>query len=194
VPLTGGSAFESFQFSQGPEGVSIRVETETNGQRETKTYEGESLAAILEANPELAKKLSAGRSALQPMPGFAPESGSPARPEPEASAAPLRTDVLGVIVREPTAAERGRAGLSQGGMAVERVAEGTIADVVGLRPGAILVEINGQAIDSREAISAALAERAPDGELRLTLFDAFGRRQTRTWRPAPAGPARSAGF
>lgn len=96
-------------------------------------------------------------------------------------------------VREPTAAERGRAGLSRGGMTVEHVEEGMIADVLGLRPGVILVEINGRAIDSKEAISAALAERAPDGELRLSLYDAFGRRQTRTWRPAPVGPARSVG-
>ena len=149
-------------------------------------------AAILEANPELAKKLSTGRSALTGL--RARERLAGPEPEPEASAAPLRTDVLGVRVREPTAAERGRAGLAQGGLVVDHVEEGTIADVVGLRPGAILVEINGHAIDSKEAISAALAERTPNGELRLTLFDAFGRRQTPTWRPAPAGPARSAGF
>jgi hypothetical protein len=188
MPLTGGSAFESFQFSQDQEGVSIRVETETNGQRETKTYKGETLEEILEANPELAKKLSTGRSALQRAPGFAPWAP---RSEPEAPA-PLRTDKLGVIVREPTAAERGRAGLSQGGLAVDHVAPGTIAEVLGLRPGVILVEINGQAIDTKEALSAALAERAPEGELRLTLFDVFGRRQTRTWRPAPP-PAQNAG-
>lgn len=81
APLTEGSAFESFQWSQGPEGVRIQVETETNGQREAKTYEGETLAEIFAANPELEKKL-AGRSALPRSPGLAPESGWPARPSP----------------------------------------------------------------------------------------------------------------
>jgi hypothetical protein len=188
LSLDGGSAFESLQYSQGPEGVSIRVETETNGQRETKTYKGQTLEEILEANPELAEKLSGGRSTLKRAPSIGPWTP---RSETEAPA-PLRTDKLGVIAREPTAAERGRAGLSQGGLAIDHVAAGTIAEVLGLRPGAILVEINGRAIDSVEALSAALAERAPEGELRVTLFDASGRRQTRTWRPAPPGPARSA--
>ena len=66
--------------------------------------------------------------------------------------------------------------------------------VLGLQPGVILTEINGRTIDSRAAISAALAERPPEGELRIELYDAFGRRQTRTWRPAPEGRVQSAGF
>jgi hypothetical protein len=194
------SAFESFQLDQGPDGVRIRVETEVDGERETKTYEGETLEAILEANPELGEKLHAGGGFhnLRQLPREpVPWGAWPRRGEESVAPEPLPTDVLGVYVREPTGAERARAGLSEGGLAIERVAEGTIAEVLGLQAGSIITEINGRAVDERDAISAALAERTPEGELRIELYDSFGRRQTRTWRPAPPPPdaqARGAGL
>jgi hypothetical protein len=185
LPEVGAGGSESFRLSMGPDGVRLEVTRTVDGESSTTVYEGESLEALLEANPELESKLrgNARGFALGRVPLFEAPRKAPAEP------APVRTDVLGVFLRDLTVEERQRLALDgEVGLYVEDVADGTIAALLGLRQGHVLVELNGRVLKTRDDVTAALAERDPEGEVTVVLVDRAGRRRPRTWRPAAVDP------
>ena len=179
---TAASSSESFSLSLGPGGARLEVTREVDGQSVTETFEEESLEALLEAHPELREKMPWGRAGFGL--GRLPWQGGSGQ-EAVVDPTPVRTDVLGVVVRELGPEERARLGLEEGlGLRIDRVAEGTIAASLGLRAGYVLVELNGRGLRVADDVSGALAERGPGGEVTVVLLDREGRRRPRTWRPA----------
>jgi hypothetical protein len=180
-PLAGGesSLSDTVDVRRGPAGVMLRVDAMVDGDRRSQVYEGSSLAEILGEHPELVQLLP--RTGAEWVPGVPFGDRRP----PWGVGSPVDTAVLGVVVRAPTDAERRRLGLGPGGLSVQRVVEDSIGGILDLRPGVVLLDINGHALDREEAISVALGARPDGGELRVTLIDAYGRQCVRTWRPAP---------
>jgi PDZ domain len=199
-PQGGSNSSQSLQLRSGPDGVDCDVTTDVDGQKVTETYHAGSIQELLEQHPELKDKiqtdgLGGGAFSLgfpQAFPGtgsfgwFGPGT-SGGRWDVGAPRAPQRTDVLGVLVEPIPADHAADLGLEQGlGLTVQRVEPGTIADVLGVRRGHVLVAIDGHPLKSRDDISAALSARAADAPLSLELIDRWGVRLTRVWSPAEA--------
>lgn len=204
-PAAPGARRELDQFSMKvtPEGVEATVTREVDGEPVTETYQAASIEELLQAHPELAEKISVGPlggmdfhlspggplgvpwSDLDLGRGLQGRFGFPRTWQgPGWVTGEVRTDVLGVAVREPSEAEAADRGVEPGiGLYVERVERRTMAEGMGLRPGDLLLEINGREIRSRADVAAALAERAPRGEVRVELVEPGGENRTRTWRP-----------
>ncbi len=181
----------------GSEGWTIRIQETIDGQDSVREFQGKTLEEILEANPELRGEVGVSGALLEP--GFSLRIGSQAgepfdfdslfgslgvRPSP--LAAPfggpeptpmLRTDLLGILARPATAEEGGE------GLYVRSTVPGTIAQLLGIAGGDIVLEVNGKELASVEDVTAALAERGPDGRVEAVWKDASGRRRTGTWRP-----------
>ena len=182
-----GSRSEGFQLQRGPDGVRVEVREEVDGEEQTKTYEAESLEVLLETYPELKERVSAGGwlslgFPAQRLPGHGLLPGL--------EELPLRTDRLGVQVREPGAFRRTVPGLAEDtGLEVVGVLPGSLGEALGLREGDVVVLLNGRTIHGVAEVKAALAERL-EGE--GVEVEVIGRDdQTRTLRWAP--PAKSSG-
>ena len=189
---------QSYTLRVEPDGVKVEVQEEVDGKTEKKSYEAKSLDELYAAHPELRDKLGArvhvfGGGNLQPFsqPQTAPNGAwwQRANPDDDADlfARPLqagpRTDILGVVIREPSDEENASAKLEDGvGLAVESVQAGTIADAIGVQAGDILIELNGRALKGRDDVREVLGQRASDEDVKLTLVDAKGKRTTLTWR------------
>lgn len=141
-----------------------------------------------------------GIRGAQPSRGFEwrnPDGTTPGRLRffvaPQAPSQPLRTDVLGVRVA-PLAADTGRRlGLAEGvGLYVQASFPGTIAHLLGIGAGDVLVELAGRPMGSAEDITVAMRERDEGQPLAIEWIDARGERQRRSWAPpagAPQAPA-----
>jgi hypothetical protein len=190
---------KQYSLQVGPDGARLEVEEDVDGKRETRTYSGESLEEILEANPELRDVVRVPRSdrfgrawrllqPLQPVQPVPPVQSDerwerPALPLMPGSPRGLRTDVLGVMVGAPDEDARERAGLAEGeGLAIESVLPGTIADALGIEPGDVLVTINGRVVHGRDDVAAALQERKAGEDVRVEVVGEEGRRRTLTWK------------
>jgi hypothetical protein len=175
---------QGLQLRVGPDGVECEVTHEEDGRRVTRRYQAASLQELIEQHPELEARLEASGAALGAgLPGRARAGASAS----EGGLAPLRTDVLGVVVASLDPGRGAALGLPAGlGLAVERVEPGTIAAALGIRRGHVLLELNGRALRQSEDISSVLSERAPDGELRLVLLDRYGQERRRAWKPRPS--------
>jgi len=181
------STSERVTLQQGPDGVHCEVHHHEDGREVTETYDAESIEALLAEHPDLEGKL--------PLAGGGPRALAPREDMRRAfdrwfgslaGEADIRTDVLGVFVHALTASETQALGLEQPtALYVERVEPGTIADSLGLRPGTVLLELNGRPLLGTEDISLALAAREPHGEVRLLVLDREGLPRMRVWRPAP---------
>jgi hypothetical protein len=210
VPLPGSfqgrSQSERVQMESGPDGVKVTVTETVDGETSSTTYEAESLEGLLEAHPELRDKVSDGHAfrlhfgdvdrtldssfGIERLLGESPfglfehrpPGGLPADPDQA-----IPTDVLGVYVGDLGAARAASMGLESGqGLVVQRTEPGTIAGVLGIGGGDVLLSINGVKMDARGRISDVLAERPPDGELTVVWLDSHGEKHRRTWVPAPA--------
>ncbi len=202
----GGTRHESqsFRMQSGPDGVTIEVDEDVNGQKTTRTYKGSTLEEVLEANPELKDRIGAGARGFFPgnaMPrgfsfGFGPQGGrapqtlqvpdddrwdAPAKPlgaEPEKT----RTDILGVQYTKPASTVREQRNLEDGvGLEVQRTEPGTIASALGVQPGDVLVALNGRALKDRDDVVAVLRDRKAGEAVKLELVDGKGRHHTLTW-------------
>ena len=195
----------SMTVQKGPDGWQITITEEQDGERRTRTYTGESVEDILRQNPELEGQLGISGQGLPG--GFRLHLGElgPRRlhgmlevPGPDerwsfsrrAPAEPLRTDVLGVRVAPVGATLGTELGLSAGvGLLVSSTYPATIAQLLGVRSGDVLVELEGQPLASSEDVTRILRERAPGAGLTLTWITEGGERLTRTWKPeAPEAP------
>jgi hypothetical protein len=196
---------DQFSLKVTPDGVEATVTRDVDGEKVTETYEAASVEELLQAHPELADRISVGPLGgmdFRLSPGLPLDVpwpdldlgqsfripfdlrgwGDPAWGHP--ASGEVRTDVLGVAVRPPTDQESAERGVEPGiGLYVERVERRTMAERMGLRPGDLLLEINGREIATRADVASALAERAPRGEVRVELVEPGGEHRTRTWRP-----------
>jgi len=192
------SSTKRVQVQQGADGVRIEISEQIDGKSSTKTYEGPDMQHILSANPELREELGG----LELDPGgvgrFSFDLGTPwlerrlerlwgsrgapdLPPTPLGRTRPLSTDKLGVIVH-PLAAERARElGLEEQGLYVERTAPGTYAQLLGVGPGDVLLELNGRPLRELDDIGALMSARSPDEDLTLSWIDQLGQHHRQTW-------------
>jgi len=192
---------ESFKLESGPDGVKVEVTETEDGKETKKTYEAESLEQLFEAHPELRERVDVRtappfglrfdpddmrglldrlRPGVRDDPFAAPRAGLDTGP---------RTDVLGVYLREPGQHERAPEGVQEGiGLLVESTLPGTIAERLGVRPGDLLVELNGTPLASAQDVREVLAARRAHEALELELIDDGGARHTLTWRPPDRRP------
>lgn len=189
----------SFRLEMGPSGVRLEVRSlragdppagAGEGEDEVTVYEADNIGILLEEHPDLAQELGQVRLFSQQ---------GPVRPDVlframrgradtlgdfwTAQGGSLRTDILGVQMRELDVHELLEDD-AVGGLLVERILPGTIAEAVGLRRGDLLLELNGVALGSGDDVSRVLSERQPDAPLMVSL-DREGAPLRLTWKPAP---------
>lgn len=204
-PSSGGTnSTESADMTlqSGPDGVTCKITTKVDGKEETREYSAGSMEELLEANPELRSKLGNDGSMIWTFPNAGGRSrmvmprgglGGGLRVLPRESiglaevpgnAADPRTDRLGIYCAPVDAETSAELGLATGeGLQVESVQPGTIASVLGLRAGDVVVDINGTTIRSPENVKTVLADRAEGAEVRVVVVGSEGRR-TLAWKPA----------
>lgn len=179
--LHGSGQSQSLRMEQGPDGIRVFVDEDVDGKSEIREYEADSLEELLEANPELRDRIrmqdrlqSGGLDDVnQLLERLRSEFGHSELPRQRH---PVRTDILGVMVRE--GAEDGSKGLR-----VESVVPGTIAAELGVRAGEQLLRLGGQELQSSADIAGVLRSRKGGASLTLESIGADGERHTRIWTP-----------
>ena len=87
----------------------------------------------------------------------------------EAAASPVKQDKLGVVVRPLTASERSEAEVSDG-LLVEDVNDGPAARA-GIRPGDIIVSVNGEKIASVDQLRTIVSRKGKRVALQVLRDD-----------------------
>lgn len=204
------SESQSMTLECRPDGVTCKVTEKVDGQDETREYTAKSMDELLEANPELRSKLGQNGPFVWSMPNGShsivvppmrgrvdggmgggmgggmnlPRMYRDGRGAPPAVTGEPRTDVLGIYCAPVGDARAKELDLESGeGLLVEETQPGTIASVLGLRAGDVLVDINGTTIHSAEDVKKVLADRDAAGEVKVTVAGSEGRR-TLTWKPS----------
>ncbi|MDF1800070.1 MAG: hypothetical protein P1V81_12905 [Planctomycetota bacterium] len=131
-------------------------------------FSGRDLAEIVRRNPDLVGMLPFE------VPGLGAGSVSP------------RTDVLGVWTQPLTDEHCSALGLPPGcGLEVGRVEPGTVAEVLGISPGSVVLEVCGIEVRGNVGIADAMhgaKEHHVEDGMCVVWIDAFGRSHQRTWR------------
>jgi len=197
TPGPGGSGSDArskqFRFESGPNGVRVHLDQDVNGERTTQTFEAATLDELLEAHPELREHFQNAPHLGTP---FAKDPGPrirslleglrPDRRLQKQPAGSLPTHVLGVLMRPYDGPAN--QGVPEGtGMIIDRIVPGTIAQVLGLRRGDVLLSVNGTPIANGADVSSVLERRLAHENIVVTLIDGRGERQTKTWTPTIAG-------
>jgi hypothetical protein len=183
----------SVQLEQRDGRAVLRVTEIVDGKEDIRRYEGASLEEILTAHPELREEL--GGLSLQLAPGSPLLRRFPAQIEsgvpllPQGRSRPVFTDRLGVVVHPLEAAQARELGL-EGGLLVERSVSESYAHLLGIGPGAILLELDGVPLRAGEDIERRMKERGADDALSLVWIDELGQRQAKTWRAPESGAKR----
>lgn len=191
----------SFSMQSGPDGVKVKITESVDGKDETKEYSAKDLDELLALHPELESTIGSGAggasrravpdgSHWRRMP-LAPwwDSTPPVPDADDRLAHPLaptsvRTDVLGILAKAPTEDVRKKLALDADvGLLVDGISPGTIAEVLGLERGDVVIELNGRAIRDASDIKAVLTERADEADVSVVVVNAKGERQTLTWAP-----------
>lgn len=204
------STHKSFSLQIGPDGVACEVTERVNGEEKKQTYKADSLEDLLEAHPDLRAHIGSGSGGgawALPVPGRRSDPWSglhgrafrrpltiaplPGAVEPGTPAGSPPTHYLGIECT-PAASDKVQGmGLEpERGLAVERAVAGTIADILGIQRGDILITLNGTPLYSAQDVSNVLRRRAADAPIEVELIDKKGQRRTLTWRPteSPASP------
>lgn len=195
----GGSSesAQSLTLQSGPDGVTCKVTEKVDGEETTHEYTADSMEELLDANPELREKLGNhggmvfsfpnGHGRIQTLlprayrGGVTFEDGGSGT---SGKAGEPRTDRLGIycaLVDESTASELH---IAPGeGLRVQSIEPGSLASILGLRTGDVVVDVNGTPIRSAEDVQKTLAARAESAEVSVVVVGSEGRR-TLTWKPA----------
>lgn len=185
MPGASGSG-RGLSIESGPDGVRVERRTIEDGEEVIETFEAESMEELLELHPELRdemsmRPLSPGEDARSLLDRLQRELGVP---DAALSPGEVRTDVLGVMMREAGAWQGRVDGLEPGtGLLVQNVLPGTIAEAVGLRAGDVVATLNGVLLRTAEDVREVLAARAADAPITVEWFDRSGARRSRTWTP-----------
>ena len=186
---------KSMTLQSGPDGVTVKITEDVDGKETTREYQAKTMEELLEANPELRSSLGGsgthvwsfprgqgfpwrtpsglgghGGSGVHVMPPTTPRSGELFQAKP----GEIPTDRLGIYCDELEEGE---------GLSVLRTEPGSIASVLGLREGDVVVEMNGTAIKLREDVQKVLTDREEGAELSVVVVGSEGRR-TLTWKPS----------
>lgn len=186
-PGTQAQRSNSSQIEITPDGVKVRVTEEVDGQQKTEEYSASSLEELYAAHPQLRERVGVDLRGADPR-ELAPKgwlsSPLPGRTLPGLGAhAGVRQDILGVVLEELNAQERGALGLADGaGMRIGRVEPGTLADRLGLARGQVLVELDGETVRTREDVTRRIQARKPTDEVRAVVVDTSGQRSELRWR------------
>jgi len=224
LPSTSGNAkssSKSFSIQSSPDGVTCKVTEDVDGKKVEHSYEAKSMEELLDAHPELRENLGGLHDNLgggrfrwfQGAPGggvlIQPRGGAGVIPRTDGLRAfhmddgtdadgNPRTDRLGITCSQPSKDRAEELGLDAGaGLQVVDVVPGSIASILGLRPGDIVTEINGKAIRSADDVKKVLADRSKDGEVAVVVLGEGGDRRTMTWKPkaseSPEKPEKPSG-
>jgi hypothetical protein len=186
--------FQGYTLQIGPDGVTLESTESADGNGEKKTYKAKSMDELLQTYPELREKLGGSEHFdLQGTPGrswFFLRDGLPDNDwlrSPRPSQQPP-TDVLGIYSQKLTPEQAKDLELEpEQGLRVERIEPGTIAQILGIRRGDTLVELNGKPVYSVDDVRRVLKERKADEDLSVTLIGE-GSQERRTLRWSPAVP------
>ena len=97
----------------------------------------------------------------------------------------VRASVLGVAVREVNEQDAGMLGLSTiAGVVVNQATEGSPAERAGLRPGDVIVNIDGQPIDRVSTLQRAVRQHEPGEAVKVEFVRFGGERKTVSIRVA----------
>ncbi len=196
---------QGVSVQQDENGVRVTVTEQVDGEEKRTVYEGATMEELLEAHPELEDRIG-GRNPvfqfrsgpngswgdvdgiqleLESLFGRDPFDRDSPAPVDDSASAPIRTDILGVYLGRPDSGRLRELGLAEGtGLAVLGAEPGTIAHVLGLSRGDLLVRLNGVELRSRDQVSEILAARSAEGEVKVVWYDHFGDRRRQTWKPA----------
>lgn len=169
----GGSVGQSFSMRIGPDGVELELRSTEDGEESIKTYRGDDLEALLGQQPEQRPWVSGAPGGLTPL-----DQRHFRGQRLQAESQPLRTDILGVLVTDSPATATRPAGL-----VVHDTVPGTIAHLIGITSGDLLLEINANPLVIVTDISRAMGARGDEGEVRVRMIGVDGVERTRVWRP-----------
>jgi hypothetical protein len=188
--------FQGYSLQIGPDGVTLESTENAGGNGEKKTYKAKNMEELLQNYPELREKLGGSEHfSLQGGPGggwFFLKDGLPendwlrsTRPSQQPP-----TDVLGIYSQKLTPEQAKELELEpEQGLRIDSVKPGTIAQILGLRRGDTIVELDGQPIYSAEDVRRILKERKADEDLTVTLLGEGSKaRRTLRWSPAEPQP------
>lgn len=186
--------FHGYSLQIGPDGVTLESTENADGNGEKKVYKAKDMQELLQNYPELREKIGGSEHfSLQGGPGgwFFLRDGLPdnvwlraARPSQQPP-----TDVLGIYSQKLTPEQAKELELEpEQGLRIESVKPGTIAQILGLRRGDTVIELDGQPIYSAEDVRRILKERKSDEDLTVTLLGE-GSKSPRTLRWSPIEPA-----
>jgi hypothetical protein len=184
VPRTSARESEGLRVEMGPNGVRVEIGEGRDGESETRVYEAKTIEDLLQAHPELRGRMGSRFPLWRAGPGEGGETAELFPFERLFTGAPLRTDVLGVVLRQPSG-DGDEGGAERPGLLVDRTLGGTIASVLGLRRGDRLLSLNGLPLEKAADVTRILEARSTGGEVRLVWEDVHGRRRERVWREPP---------
>ncbi len=188
--LGGSSQAQSFSLQVGPDGVTCEVTEDVDGDKQTRTYKADSVEELLQTHPELRDRIGGGNGHAWSW--SAPRGGPFQAPAPRArdgSSRALRaeppTHILGITYTKPDPERLKDLDLEpELGLQVERTEPGTIAEILGIQRGDIVIELNGTLVHDASDVTRVLTQRAADGELAVGMIDKKGQRRTLTWKPS----------
>jgi len=186
--------FQGYTLRIDPDGVTLESTENVDGNGQKKTYKAKDMEELLQNYPELRDKIGSGDGfSLHGWPGqngFFLRQGQPGTDwfrNPRPSQQPP-TDVLGIYSQKLTPEQAKELELEpEQGLRVERVEPGTIAQILGIRRGDTIVELDGQPIYSTDDVRKILKERKADQDLNVKLIGE-GSKEARTLRWSPAAP------
>ena len=214
------AAVRSVQLQQGKDGAKIIVTDAIAGKETMRTYEGETLEAILQENEKLRRDLSLSskglpdafdmRMSVPPSRGgqralLDPFEYGERRYEeydrtgwisgsdesisryfsPADRRVAVRTDVFGVITSRIDKTEAEKHNISSG-LVVLRVESGTIADLMDIRTGDILVRLRERALVRPQDITEAMTTRGRPDPVTAVWLNDLEQLMTSTWTPTGA--------
>lgn len=193
---------QSFSLRSGPDGVEVQIEEGEGAERHEQTYKAKSMEELLDAHPELRERIQGGGDDDSFFLGARPRPDASTRPgwsndDPfQRSARPLKPGAepdatrLGIQYAQPSADEARALDLDEGqGLRTLAVVPGSLAERLGIRPGDVVVELNGTKLTGPDSVQEVLKARQPGDELRCTVLDAKGAQRKLSYRPKPAPAA-----
>lgn len=186
----GSSQAQSFSLQVGPDGVTCEVTEDVDGDQKTNTYKADSVEELLQTHPELRDRIGGGSGHAWSW--SAPRSGLFQAPAPRSRDGSRRafraqppTNILGITYTKPDPEKLKELDLEpELGLQVERTEPGTIAEILGIQHGDIVIELNGAPVYDASDVTRVLKKRAADGELAVGMIDKKGQRRTLTWKPS----------
>src|SRR5690606_17047169 len=173
-------------------------EKDADGKSETRVYEAPDLESFREKYPEVARRYlrDGGVSVFRFGPrGFRAMPSLPGNPEPVPQGElPPPGQRLGVLVEDVPEGVREFHGLAEGhGLAVREVTPGSLAELLGIETGDIVLQINDKQVYGTDDVRAALAEVEAGGSVKVKVNRRGAERTLEAKKPAAEEERRGSG-